>query len=64
MTNAVFEYDHILMRAEYRTADPHRHLAVHLTGVFRRNILRHCEALLRKSAQFALRANCATARTA
>ena len=30
MTNAVFEYDHILMRAEYRTPDPHRHLAVHL----------------------------------
>lgn len=30
MTDAVFEYDHILMRAEYRTPDPHSHLAVHL----------------------------------
>ena len=29
MTDAVFEYDHILMRAEYRTPDPHSHLAVH-----------------------------------
>lgn len=30
MTNALFEYDHILMRTEYRTPDPHSHLAVHL----------------------------------
>lgn len=30
MTDALFQYDHILMRAEYRTPDPHSHLAVHL----------------------------------
>lgn len=30
MINTVFEYDHILMRAEYRTPDLHRHLAVRL----------------------------------
>lgn len=30
MTDALFEYDHIFMRAEYRTPDPHSHLAVHL----------------------------------
>lgn len=30
MTDALFEYDHLLMRAEYRTPDPHSHLAVHL----------------------------------
>ena len=29
MTSAVFGYDHIMMRAEYRTPDPHSHLAVH-----------------------------------
>lgn len=29
-TNILFEYDHILMRAEYRTPDLHSHLAVHL----------------------------------
>ena len=29
MTSTVFEYDHIMMRAEYRTPDPHSHLAVH-----------------------------------
>lgn len=28
MTSAVFGYDHIMMRAEYRTPDPHSHLAV------------------------------------
>lgn len=30
MTDVLFEYDHILMPAEYRTPDPHSHLAVHL----------------------------------
>lgn len=30
MNDAIFEYDHIFMRAEYRTPDPHSHLAVHL----------------------------------
>ena len=29
MTSTVFGYDHIMMRAEYRTPDPHSHLAVH-----------------------------------
>ena len=29
-TDTLFEYDHILMRAEYRIPDPHSHLAVHL----------------------------------
>lgn len=29
-TDTLFEYDHILMRTEYRTPDPHSHLAVHL----------------------------------
>lgn len=29
MTNMVFGYDHITMRAEYRTPDLHSHLAVH-----------------------------------
>lgn len=28
MTSTVFGYDHIMMRAEYRTPDPHSHLAV------------------------------------
>lgn len=30
MTDVFFEYNHILMRADYRTPDPHSHLAVHL----------------------------------
>lgn len=30
MTDTVFEYDHILMRSEYRTPDIHSHLALHL----------------------------------
>ncbi len=38
MINTVFEYDHILMRAEYRTPDLHCHLAVHL-------ILAHTNAI-------------------
>lgn len=29
MTSTVFGYDHIMLRAEYRTPDPHSHLAVH-----------------------------------
>ncbi len=29
MTSTIFGYDHIMMRAEYRTPDPHSHLAVH-----------------------------------
>lgn len=29
MTSTVFGYDHIMMRAEYRTPDPHSHLAVY-----------------------------------
>jgi len=28
MTSTVFGYDHIMMLAEYRTPDPHSHLAV------------------------------------
>lgn len=30
MTDTVFEYDHILMRSEYRTPDIHSHLALRL----------------------------------
>ena len=30
MTDTLFEYDHILMKSEYRTPDIHSHLAVHL----------------------------------
>ena len=30
MTDTLFEYDHILMRSEYRTPDIHSHLALHL----------------------------------
>lgn len=30
MTDTLFEYDHLLMRSEYRTPDIHSHLAVHL----------------------------------
>ena len=30
MTETLFEYDHVLMRSEYRTPDIHTHLAVHL----------------------------------
>ena len=30
MTETLFEYDHILMRSQYRTPDIHTHLAVHL----------------------------------
>ncbi len=30
MTETLFEYDHLLMRSEYRTPDVHTHLAVHL----------------------------------
>lgn len=30
MTSTLFEYDHLLMRSEYRTPDVHSHLAVHL----------------------------------
>lgn len=30
MTVTLFEYDHLLIRAEYRTPDIHSHLAVHL----------------------------------
>lgn len=35
MTSTVFGYDHIMMRAEYRTPDPHSHLAVHfIAGLY------------------------------
>lgn len=30
MTDILFEYDHILIRSEYRTPDIHKHLAVHM----------------------------------
>lgn len=30
MTDILFEYDHMLIRSEYRTPDMHSHLAVHL----------------------------------
>lgn len=30
MTETIFEYDHLLMRSEYRTPDIHSHLALHL----------------------------------
>ncbi len=30
MTDVLFEYDHILMRSEYRVPDPHAHLASHV----------------------------------
>lgn len=30
MTETLFEYDHLLMRSEYRTPDIHSHLAIHL----------------------------------
>ncbi|MBR4345314.1 MAG: helix-turn-helix transcriptional regulator [Oscillospiraceae bacterium] len=30
MTDTLFEYDHLLMRSEYRTPDIHSHLALHL----------------------------------
>ncbi len=30
MTDTLFEYDHILMRSEYRTPDIHSHIALHL----------------------------------
>ncbi|MCR5000586.1 MAG: helix-turn-helix transcriptional regulator [Lachnospiraceae bacterium] len=30
MTDILFEYDHILIRAEYRTPDIHKHLATHM----------------------------------
>ena len=30
MTDFLFEYDHMLIRSEYRTPDMHSHLAVHL----------------------------------
>lgn len=30
MTDFLFEYDHILMKSEYRVPDPHSHLASHL----------------------------------
>ena len=30
MTDILFEYDHMLIRSEYRTPDIHSHLAVHL----------------------------------
>lgn len=30
MTDTLFEYDHLLMRSEYRAPDIHSHLAVHL----------------------------------
>lgn len=30
MTDILFEYDHILIRSEYRTPDIHKHLAAHI----------------------------------
>lgn len=30
MTDILFEYDHILIRSEYRTPEKHSHLAAHL----------------------------------
>lgn len=30
MTDILFEYDHILIRSEYRTPDIHKHLAAHM----------------------------------
>lgn len=41
MTNMVFGYDHILMRAEYRTPDPHSHLAVHFIAGLNGKL--HCD---------------------
>ena len=41
MTNTVFGYDHIMMRAEYRTPDPHSHLAMHLIAGLDGKI--HCD---------------------
>jgi AraC-like DNA-binding protein len=40
MTETLFEYDHILMRSEYRTPDPHAHLAAHL--IIGLNTALHC----------------------
>ena len=40
MTETLFEYDHILMRSEYRTPDPHAHLASHL--IIGLNAALHC----------------------
>lgn len=41
MTDILFEYDHLLMRSEYRTPDPHSHLAVHLIAAVNGNL--HCQ---------------------
>lgn len=41
MTNTVFGYEHITMRAEYRTPDPHSHLAVHFIAGLDSKI--HCD---------------------
>lgn len=41
MTNMVFGYEHIMMRAEYRTPDPHSHLAVHFIAGLDSKI--HCD---------------------
>lgn len=41
MTNMVFKYEHIMMRAEYRTPDPHSHLAMHFIAGLEGKI--HCE---------------------
>lgn len=41
MTNTVFGYDHIMMRAEYRTPDPHSHLAMHFIAGLEGKI--HCD---------------------
>lgn len=41
MTNTVFGYDHIMTRAEYRTPDPHRHLAMHFIAGLAGKI--HCD---------------------
>ena len=41
MTNTVFGYDHIMTRAEYRTPDPHSHLAMHFIAGLDDKI--HCD---------------------
>lgn len=41
MTDMLFEYDHLLMRSEYRTPDPHSHLAVHLIVALNGSL--HCQ---------------------
>lgn len=41
MTDILFENDHILIRSEYRTPDPHQHLASHIAVALRGYM--HCE---------------------